>query len=81
MRTYAGPFDLTMDFGYRVGSEDDEPEPQVRVTMSWEHASAMVKALGPVIDSYEEQVGPVPDILAKADSLDLESQDEEEETR
>jgi hypothetical protein len=61
MAAHGGPFDLTLEFGYRL-EPDLEPESQVRVTMSWEHALAMIKALGPLVDSYQEQVGPLPDL-------------------
>ena len=37
---HGGPFDLTLDFGQKVG--DGEPEYQARVAMSWEHAATLV---------------------------------------
>jgi hypothetical protein len=61
MAVYGGPFDLTIDFAYRVRPED-EPDTQVRVTMSWEHALATAKALLTLVDGYQEQVGPLPDL-------------------
>jgi hypothetical protein len=61
MAANGGPFDLTLDFGYRARPED-EPEVQVRVTMSWEHTLAMIKALQVLVDGYEEQVGALPDL-------------------
>lgn len=61
MAAHGGPFDLTLDFGYRA-QPDDEPEIQVRVTMSWEHASAMVKAMHQMVDNYQQQVGQLPDL-------------------
>ena len=61
MAAQGGPFDITLDFGYRVLADDD-PAVQVRVTMSWEHAAAMVKALQAMVDNYEQQVGKLPDL-------------------
>ena len=61
MAAHGGPFDLTLDFAYRA-KPDDEPDLQVRVTMSWEHAAVMVKALHGMVDNYEEQVGKIPDL-------------------
>jgi hypothetical protein len=60
MRTHAGPFDITLDFRHRVGTSDPA-EPLVQVTMSWEHALAMVRALQGVIDSYEASIGKLPE--------------------
>jgi hypothetical protein len=62
MAARGGPFDLTLDFGYRANPED-EPEVGVRVTMSWEHALAMIKAMQVLVDAYQEQVGAsLPDL-------------------
>jgi hypothetical protein len=61
MAAHGGPFDITLDYGYRA-DPNDEPEIQVRVTMSWEHAAAMVKALRHMVDNYESQVGKLPDL-------------------
>lgn len=61
MAAHGGPFDIALDFGYRV-NPNDEPDVQVRVTMSWEHALAAVKALTVLVDTYQEQVGPLPDL-------------------
>ncbi len=60
MQALGGPFDLTLEFGYR-SDPVAEPEPQARVTMSWEHAKAMAKALADVVEIYEQQMGTVPD--------------------
>jgi hypothetical protein len=30
--------------------------------MSWEHARAMVKAMQALVDNYQQQVGPLPDL-------------------
>jgi hypothetical protein len=61
MAAHGGPFDISLDFGYRAEPEDDA-EVQVRVTMSWEHASAMVKVLQSLVDGYQEQVGQLPNL-------------------
>jgi hypothetical protein len=61
MAAQGGPFDITLEFGYRR-IPDDDPEVQVRVTMSWEHAAAMVKAMQGMVDNYEQQVGKLPDL-------------------
>lgn len=61
MAAHGGPFDLLLEFGFRPTPLLD-PEPQVSITMSWEHARAMARALQAVVDSYEEQVGPIPDV-------------------
>jgi hypothetical protein len=61
MRGWGGPFDLTLDFGYRADPEA-APETQVRISMSWEHAIAMVKVVKALADTYEEQAGKLPDL-------------------
>ncbi len=61
MAAHGGPFDLTLDFGYRA-DPGEEPEVQARITMSWEHALAMVKAIQALVDGYEQQVGPLRDL-------------------
>lgn len=63
VRFGAGPFDLLMDFGYRVPEPEDreaEPEPSVSVVMSLSHAKSMLPLLARVIAEYENQAGPVP---------------------
>ena len=63
MQAHGGPFDLTLDFGYRV-RPDDDPTVVARVSMSWEHVVSMLKVLQGVVDGYQRQVGPIPDLLA-----------------
>jgi LmbE family N-acetylglucosaminyl deacetylase len=63
MAVHGGPFDLTLEFGYRADPVE-EPEVQARITMSWEHALAMVKAMQALVDAYQEQVGPLRDLTA-----------------
>jgi hypothetical protein len=60
MAAHASAFDVAMDFGHRVG--EDEPEFEVRVAMSWEHAVSMVAILQRLIESYQGSVGPLPDV-------------------
>ena len=55
MAAHGGPFDVTLDFGYRAG-KDPNPEFDVRVSMSWEHAVSMVAILQRLIEQYESQV-------------------------
>ncbi len=61
MRAWGGPFDITLDFGYRADPEI-EPATQVRISMSWEHVAATVKLLQAFIDEYEQQAGKIPDL-------------------
>lgn len=74
MRVWGGPFDLTLDFGYRADSEA-HPATQARLSMSWEHATAMVKLLQSFIEEYENQAGKIPDLEK------LRIDDDEEESR
>jgi hypothetical protein len=62
-----GAFDVTLDLGYSVPpvSQDQPPEaPEwlARVSMSWEHATALARFLEEAIKTYEEQAGKLPDI-------------------
>ncbi len=61
MAAHGGPFDLTLEFAYRRRAED-EPEPQIYVTMSWERVLAMLKSLQVLVDGYQAEVGPIPDL-------------------
>jgi len=61
MRGWGGPFDLTLDFGYRADPET-MPETQFRVSMSWEHALAMVNVVRALVEEYESQAGKLPDL-------------------
>lgn len=56
-----GPFEITLDVGYRCGPED--PEVAARVVMSWEHLSVLLKVLQKQLDEYQEQVGPLPNLV------------------
>lgn len=61
MAVHGGPFDVHLEFAFRPTAASD-PEPQVSVTMSWEHAAAMVKAIQVLVDDYQENVGPIPNL-------------------
>ncbi len=61
MAAHGGPFDVTLDFGFRAEA-DAEPDPQIQVTMSWEHALAMLKSLQTLVDGYQAEVGLIPDL-------------------
>lgn len=60
----SGPFDLTMDFGFKTpeqlqagGSAHDRV---ARVSMSLSHAKSMLPLLARAIADYESQVGSIP---------------------
>ena len=61
-----GAFDLTIDLGYGTppppGEPPEPPEWLARVSMSWEHAAALMSFLQQAIKQYEEQVGRLPDV-------------------
>jgi len=62
VRAHAGAFDVVLDFNFELGDAAEPPEPGVRVAMSWEHAAALVRIMGELIEKYQEQVGPLPDL-------------------
>jgi hypothetical protein len=49
-----------MDFGSRVNEE--EPEYEIRVMMSWAHMKLMVAVLQQQIENYESQLGQLPEL-------------------
>jgi hypothetical protein len=57
-----GPFDITLDFGYKSPeqAQTDSFDRVARVSMSLSHAKAMVQILGELIGKYELEVGAVP---------------------
>ena len=63
-----GPFDLALEFGYLVppseGEEANPPIGLIRIAMSREHAKAMLELLQEQLRTYEEKVGPIPNIAA-----------------
>lgn len=55
MAAHGTAYDLSLDFGFRI--ERDAPfEPQFRLSMSWEHAIALMIALRKLIDRYQSEV-------------------------
>lgn len=69
VRAQSTPFDLGLDFGYNdaPGPPDSYP---VRVVMSWEHAKAFIQLLENGLKSYEEQAGPVRDMVEGVEESD-----------
>jgi hypothetical protein len=60
---HPGAFDVVLDFAFQLGDQPEtQPTPSVRVAMSWEHAHALVKVLTGLIDKYQEELGPLPDL-------------------
>jgi hypothetical protein len=57
------PFDITIDFGCRIGEEDLRW--LVGVTMTWEEARVLRRILTDALDRYENTVGEVRDIEGK----------------
>lgn len=75
VQAQGNPFDIALDFGYRAKGNDPEPEPDVTVTMSWEHLKVLLAALDNLVENYEKEVGPIPDLVAKPEPV-AESQKE-----
>ena len=58
---HGGVWELTLDMGYqRPGNPPGDPESAVRVVMAWPHVKALLSVLQTQVESYEQQVGPVP---------------------
>jgi hypothetical protein len=62
-----GAFDVTLDLGYSVPADSPDKPPSMpewlaRVSMSWEHAAALMRFIETAIKQYEEQVGQLPDV-------------------
>jgi hypothetical protein len=72
VQAHSGPYDLTLDFGQTVVAS--EVEYDVRVSMSWEHAVSLVLVLQRLIENYQEQLGPLPDITSKLKILQAEGE-------
>jgi hypothetical protein len=56
-------FDISLVFGEIMGSEDGKTvnvEQRVRVTMSPQHAKALVMVLAENLHNYEKNIGPIP---------------------
>jgi Protein of unknown function (DUF3467) len=61
-RYLAGPFDLSLDFGYNTqegGPPDSFP---VRVVLPWEHVKILAQFLEQAIKAYEDQAGEIRDL-------------------
>lgn len=69
VRTNATPFDIGIDVGYNdaPGPPDSYP---VRLLMTWEHAKAFVELLERNIQSYEEEVGSLRDLIDRTEEDD-----------
>lgn len=67
VQAHGGPFDLTLDFGYRPNPATD-PEFEARITMSWEHAVALAVILGKLIEQYESQVESLSALRAQTEA-------------
>lgn len=58
-------FDIDLVFGQLIAAQDESGKPMphiedlVTVSMSWEHAKALAKALDRTIAAYEKDQGPV----------------------
>ena len=80
-RVSLGPFDLTLDLGYR---KDDAPPEEfpVRAVMTWEQAKSLANLLGKAVQEYEEEVGEIRDFgleIGPARSIgELEPPDDQE---
>jgi len=59
---HAGAFDVVLDFGFELGDASEPRSSVARVAMSWEHARAFTEMLGAMIDRYEQELGPLPNI-------------------
>jgi hypothetical protein len=55
-------FDISLVFGEIVGAEGEilNVEQRVRVTMSPQHAKALVMVLAQNLTNYEKTIGPIP---------------------
>lgn len=59
-RVNGAAFDVAIDFGYQVA--DEPAQWTMRVAMSWEHARVLASTIQKGLESYEEQVGPIPNL-------------------
>ena len=56
-RAVPGPTELALDLGY--GPQGTEPEPSVRVVMTWENVKLLEMILARVIEQREANVGEI----------------------
>jgi hypothetical protein len=59
---HPGAFDIVIDFGFQLGDASEPRETLARVAMSWEHAQAFARVLAGLVERYEQELGPLPDI-------------------
>jgi hypothetical protein len=57
---HGGAFDVALDFGHRI--EKEAPDYSVRVSMSWEHALALIRVLERVLEAHQGEIGTLPDV-------------------
>jgi len=63
VRAHPGAFDVVLDFGFQLGDERDATTDHVaQIAMSWEHAQALVRVLTGLLETYQQNLGPLPDI-------------------
>jgi hypothetical protein len=63
VKAHPGAFDVVLDFGFQLGDDPQSvAEGLVQVAMSWEHAQALVRVLNGMLEAYQENLGPLPDI-------------------
>lgn len=70
LKAHSGPFDVTLDFGYRIDPKA-EPPAEVRIVMSWEHLSVALPILAAQLANYEKQLGPLPKLVADENSEEV----------
>ena len=59
---HPGAFDVVLDFGFQLGDASEPRQTVARVAMSWEHAQAFRQMLSGLVERYEQELGPLPDI-------------------
>jgi hypothetical protein len=59
-RLDANPYDVSLEFGYRMG-EAPPKEPAVHLVLTWEYAKDILLLLGNAVEQYEKQAGPIRD--------------------
>jgi hypothetical protein len=70
LAVHGGPYDVTLDFGFRP-DQDTDPTYEARISMSWEHAMSVVRILERMINEYEKQIpslGAMRTKLAEAEA-------------
>jgi Protein of unknown function (DUF3467) len=60
VRLDATPYDVSMQFGYRMG-ETPPKDPAVQLVMTWEHAKDVLTLLGGAVEQYDKNVGTIRD--------------------